>query len=56
MKSGDLVRINEIQEHKHENSRVWKSKQYIELQNLMDSIRKKEVDIIFITPNKSGVK
>ena len=36
----DLVIYNEIQEHAHENPRVWKSKEWYELQGIFKSIRK----------------
>jgi len=52
MNEFDLVRIEEIKEHRHEDPRVWKSKEWYQFQDIFDSIRKKEVFMIYNTPEK----
>ena len=50
MQSKDLVRLNELQECKHELNTTWKPSEYLELQKIVNSIRKTEVNYYFFTP------
>jgi len=48
----DLVRLHEMEECRHESPRTWKPKEYLELQKSMNAIRKKRVNVHYITKEK----